>query len=210
MPTDDDQHASTDATQPPLNSDDDGSTAPSVLHPMFTNARLSLPFVYRLIFANMTAFGIGGSMGAYMGAQRAALQFRAENAHRQPNSAKGWYFYHKSKNYRSMYGGVVQGVKFGGPLCAWVTMFVVFEDAVDRLRGRIDALATVAAGLTVAGVFSAWNRLSYGLAVRTAKKGFVVGLGFGLAQDFLRWGKGQSGGVGGLFGLGRRAREETA
>jgi len=34
------------------------------------------------------------------------------------------------------------------------------------------------------------DRLSYGLAVRTAKKGLIIGLGFGLAQDAVRCMKG--------------------
>jgi hypothetical protein len=44
----------------------------------------------------------------------------------------------------------------------WVGMFVVIEEAVDRLRygsGRGgDFLSTVVAGLGVAGGFSAWSK----------------------------------------------------
>ncbi|KAF8543320.1 hypothetical protein BDD12DRAFT_699936, partial [Trichophaea hybrida] len=129
------------------------------------------------------SFLVGTSLGGTLGGHRAALIFRAENTHRQPTTTKGWYFYHKTKNYRTMYGGMVAGVQTGARVAAWVAMFVIFEDAVDRLRGRVDALGTVVAGLGLSGGFSLWHRFGYGLAVRTARKGLVIGLGFGLAQD---------------------------
>lgn len=49
------------------------------------------------------------------------------------------------------------GVKTGARLCSWVTMFVVTEEAVDRLRGRSDFLSTVVAGLSLSGFFSIWS-----------------------------------------------------
>ena len=52
--------------------------------------------------------------------------------------------------------------------------------------------------------------MSYGMAVRTARKGLVIGLGYGIAQDGLRCLKGQSGGVFGYMGLGARRREARA
>ena len=50
--------------------------------------------------------------------------------------------------------------------------------------------------------------LSYGLAVRAARKGLVLGLGFGLAQDALRCVKGERGGVFEYlgFGAGRKVK----
>jgi hypothetical protein len=45
------------------------------------------------------------------------------------------------------------------------------------------------------------------MAVRTAKKGLVIGLGYGIAQDGLRCLKGQRGGVFEYIGLGARRRE---
>lgn len=101
-----------------------------------------------------------------MGGHRASLIFRAENSHRQPTSTKGWYFYHKTKNYHVAYGAVVAGVKHAVRVGAWVAMFVIFEDAVDRLRGRVDALSTVCAGLGGAGVFSLWRGFSPGGGMR--------------------------------------------
>jgi hypothetical protein len=110
-----------------------------------------------LLLLTTTSFVVGGGMGSILGGRRAALIFTAENAHRTPKSQKGWYFYHKTKNYRIMYGGLVEGVRYGARMAGWVAMFCVFEDAVDRLRGRVDAGATVCAGLGTAGAFSLWS-----------------------------------------------------
>jgi hypothetical protein len=45
--------------------------------------------------------------------------------------------------------------------------------------------------------------LSWGLAVRTAKKGLLIGAAFGVAQDLVRLAKGQGGGVFEYVGVGR-------
>lgn len=172
--------------------------------------RLSLPFGVRLLLTTTTSFLFGASLGSYLGAHRSALIFRAENAHRMPRSSKGWYFYHKTKNYRAFKGGIIEGVRNGVRVAAWVSMFVVFEDAVDRLRGpgRVDAAATVCAGLGGAGVFSVWNRFSYGMVVRTAKKGLTIGLAYGIAQDALRCLKREGGGIFEYMGIGKRIKVE--
>ncbi|KAH8151862.1 uncharacterized protein LAJ45_03855 [Morchella importuna] len=52
--------------------------------------------------------------------------------------------------------------------------------------GRKDVVGTVVAGLSVAGFFSVWNRLSYSMAITSAKRGLAFGVVFGLAQDLLR------------------------
>lgn len=92
----------------------------------------------------------------------------------------------------------------------WVALYVVFEDAVDRLRGRVDAGASVLAGLAVAGGVSVWHGLGYGMAVRTAKRGLAVGVGYGLVQDAVRGLKGERPGVWEVFGWkGRRLEEKT-
>lgn len=86
-------------------------------------------------------------------------------------------------------------------------MFVVTEEAVDRLRGRSDFLSTVVAGLSLSGFFSIWSlwsescswvggsadelvidKLSYSMAITNAKRGLAFGLVFGLTQDLLRLG----------------------
>lgn len=122
-----------------------------------SNERLSTIFTGRLLLSNISTFAIGAVLGGALGSRQASLRFRAENAHRFPTSQKGWFFYHKSKNYYTALGGVKMGVKTGARLCSWVTMFVVTEEAVDRLRGRSDFLSTVVAGLSLSGFFSIWS-----------------------------------------------------
>jgi hypothetical protein len=126
-----------------------------------TAPRLSLPFLFRLPVLSTTAFLVGSSLGASLGGHQAGLIFRAENAHRAPTSQKGWYFYHKSKNYRVMWGGIKGGVKMGAKTAGWVVAFTVCEDAVDRLRARVDAVSSVVAGLAGAGAFSLWSRFFF-------------------------------------------------
>lgn len=96
-------------------------------------------------------------MGMAHGSKTTALRFRAENAHRQPTTATGWYLYHKSKNYNVMYGGITQGLKTAGRFGAFVGGFFTVEEAVDRLRGTKDFVSTVVAGLGIAGAFSVWS-----------------------------------------------------
>src|SRR5258708_475959 len=53
----------------------------------------------------------GMALGVYRGGRMAGLRFLAENAHRAPETVKGWYFYNKTKNYRVVYGGLKEGGK---------------------------------------------------------------------------------------------------
>ncbi|CCX08803.1 Similar to hypothetical protein SS1G_12074 [Sclerotinia sclerotiorum 1980]; acc. no. XP_001587045 [Pyronema omphalodes CBS 100304] len=121
---------------------------PSAVYP-----RLGLPFALRLPSLSGVSFLVGLFLGGSLGGHKAALQFRAENTHRAPTTTKGWYFYHKTKNYRVMYGGILGGIKMGGNVAAWVAGFTIMEDAVDRLRGRVDAVNTTVAAMGLAGGF---------------------------------------------------------
>ena len=85
----------------------------------------------------------------------AGLVFRAENAHRFPKSPKGWYLYHKSKNYHKMLGGVKQGLKMAGRLSFLTASFFSAEAVVTFVRGNKDFASTALAGTVVAGGFSA-------------------------------------------------------
>ena len=136
---------------------DDPDAPPRLSEP--TNApRLSLPFHIRLPIASSVSFLTGMALGLSHGSQSAGLRFRAENAHRLPQTPTGWYLYHKSKNYHMMLGGVKEGFKMGGKVSLWAGGFFTVEEAVDRLRGgRRDFFSTVVAGLGVAGGFSLWS-----------------------------------------------------
>jgi hypothetical protein len=120
-------------------------------------ARLSLPYPARLTVATTLSFLVGATLGLSHGAQTAGLRFRAENAHRLPQTSTGWYFYHKSKNYHMAFGGVKEGMKMGIKVSAWVAAFFALEEYWDRIRGEKDFLNTVMSSLSVAGGFSLWS-----------------------------------------------------
>lgn len=162
----------------------------------YPNERLSIPFLIRVPLLLVSSATVGFSLGAAHGGPIAAYRYRAENAHRLPTTQTGWYLYHKSKNYHSILGGVKEGVKLGGVLCGWATIFVCCEEIVDRSRGRIfargdddiapgqrDAASTVVAAMSTAGIYS-WKRgLDKFTAARTAKIALKYSLLYGLIQD---------------------------
>jgi hypothetical protein len=158
------------------------------------NQRLSMQPGTRTNLAFTSAFLVGGMLGFSHGSKTAALRFRAENAHRLPTSQKGWYFYHKSKSYEGVVGGVKEGVKMGLKTAIWVTGFITMEDAVDQWRGaggQRDCFSSLMAGLTTAGLFSLWNRFPVATAARTARMGLKIGLGYGIVQDLFSLAQGR-------------------
>lgn len=104
---------------------------------------------------------IGASLGATKGGQSAQLRFRAEHAHKMPDSTTGWYLYHKSKNYHTMKGGIVEGLKMGLRTSVWSCMALTLESTVDRCRGTSDMFSTIVASLTVAGTFSLFRKSKF-------------------------------------------------
>ncbi|KIW09478.1 uncharacterized protein PV09_00357 [Verruconis gallopava] len=156
--------------------------------------RLGLPLVHRTILGALSGFTVGAILGVSHGAKREGLRFRAENAHRLPTSQKGWYFYHKSKNYVGMLGGLKEGFRMGSKTAIWVVGFIWLEAAADHNRrygGQQDFLNTTTAGIATAALWSAWNRFPAATTVRTGKLGFKVGLTYGLLQDALGYARGR-------------------
>lgn len=173
--------------------------------------RLSIALSDR-ISLSLVLGGISGFLlGSMKGSQDAGFCFRAENAHRLPTSQKGWYFYHKSKNYNMALGGVKEGGKQAIKFSFWAGLYFVLEEAFDRgrayvareiveyrdrrivstreeiglLAGQRDAISSTFAGMGTAGGFSAWTRMPLHTAARNVKMGAAVGLTFGLVQDGL-------------------------
>ena len=128
--------------------------------------RLSMFPSQRILAATTIGFTAGGLSGLFQGSNMAGLRFRAENAHRLPSTATGWYLYHKSKNYHIMLGGIKKGFKEGMRIGSMVGFFILSEDAVDRLRAwyargemkRKDVGSTVVAALGTSAVFSLWSK----------------------------------------------------
>lgn len=192
---------------------DENSTLLKIIHwyKLFdtdTPPRLGIEIKNRLPYTTFAAFSVGMAIGASHGSKKAAFQFRAENAHRFPTTSTGWFLYHKSKNYKSIVGGVKDGMKLGLKLGAGAMAFCLFEETVDYARHyRRDFLSTVIAGLSFSGIYSLLGSspmISISLivrtrlirntstarhdvytAARTTKLGLKLSLAYGLTQDVL-------------------------
>lgn len=191
--------------------------------PVQSPDRLGMRFDQRLLLASFTSFMCGSMLGYTTTARLAALRFRAENAHRLPISQPGWYLYHKSKNYYRNKFGIIAGLKGGAYLSAGTAVFFIVEESMDVFRGtwragrtlsemegvdeleirRIDTgveksrdfLSSAVAGMVTGGLWSVWEQFPMVTAARTIKIGLFAGLGYGLVQDALTWGRGKTGGV---------------
>ncbi|RDA83897.1 hypothetical protein CP532_3368, partial [Ophiocordyceps camponoti-leonardi (nom. inval.)] len=158
--------------------------AASLLPPPELDGRLSMATPTRLLFGSLSSGFVGFSLGAMQGGQMAQLRFRAEHAHKMPDSTTGWYLYHKSKNYHAMQGGIREGLRMGVKTSFWTFLALGLESTVDGCRGASDMFSTMIATLTVAGTFS----LS---PARTARLGLVFGLVYGGIQDVVGLARGR-------------------
>ncbi|KAJ6785226.1 hypothetical protein PWT90_02960 [Aphanocladium album] len=141
--------------QAPLQSTTAVPPAPPELLPASTDAmRLSMLAPTRLLLGSMASTMIGFMLGGFQGGQMAQLRFRAEHAHKMPDTTTGWYFYHKSKNYHAMQGGIREGFRMGAKTGFWSFAALSLETTVDRMRGCSDMLSTIVATVSVAGMFS--------------------------------------------------------
>ncbi|KAF4450943.1 hypothetical protein F53441_6004 [Fusarium austroafricanum] len=135
-----------------------GAMPSDLAFPQDTHPRLSVATPTRLLLGTLSSTLVGFSLGATQGGQMAQLRFRAEHAHKMPDTTTGWYFYHKSKNYHAMQGGIREGFRMGLKTGFWSMLALSLESTVDRYRGASDMFSTTIATLTVAGAFSLWPR----------------------------------------------------
>ncbi|KAJ7228888.1 hypothetical protein GGX14DRAFT_346062 [Mycena pura] len=124
---------------------------------------------------------VGAVIGMNRGARMASLRFLAENAHRTPTTQKGWYYYHKTKNYRvilgALRGAARDGVYLGAVTLGWVGL----EEGLRAAGwGRV---AMSGAGLGTAGIFCGLYRLTW----KVARQTIALGLVGGGSMDLLRW-----------------------
>lgn len=108
--------------------------------------------------ATVLSFVVGWGLGTAQGSKMAGLRFRAEHAHKLPDTTTGWYLYHRSKNYHVASGGLVEGVKMGMRVSFWTTAMLGIEHMFDTYRGTSDLLNTLTSCVTVAGGFSLWSK----------------------------------------------------
>ncbi|KAK9453497.1 hypothetical protein V1511DRAFT_504898 [Dipodascopsis uninucleata] len=159
--------------------------------PRKPSPRLSVPPLFRVLGLTLVTGVVMFPLGFYRGSRTAGLRFLAENSHRLPGTMQGWYFYHKRKNYVVIRDGVVEGLKLSVRFAGFVGCLFSIEATLDWIRGRIDALnTTVAAGLMGAG-YAMFSHLPASQMRSTARTGLKFGLVFGLAQDMIRYMRGE-------------------
>ena len=98
----------------------------------------------------LCASSIGFVSGLLTASQRASLQFLAENAHRQPTTLQGWYFYNKTKNYRVALAGVQGGIRTAARLGGWTAAFVGLKEGCYQVTGWMETQNGAASGLAMA------------------------------------------------------------
>jgi hypothetical protein len=138
---------------------------------------------------HVRVFALSGALaglffGSYLGARTRRLQFLAENAHRLPKTVKGWFYYHRERNYQCLKAGADEGIKqalrFGGLMGTYAAI----ETGVDLYRQKEDWKSTVAAGLVSSVAFS----LANGLSKSSRRRAFMMGIGIsslvGALQDY--------------------------
>lgn len=115
-----------------------------------TQFRLYIPREYYLVPLSTTTAGL--ALGFLRGARLSSLRYLAENAHRAPRTLEEWYFYHKTKNYRVLLGGLKasgrEGVRLGAAGCLWVGI----ERGMEGLGREVGEWREVGAGAGLAGV----------------------------------------------------------
>ncbi|GAA5815387.1 hypothetical protein MFLAVUS_008895 [Mucor flavus] len=140
----------------------------------------------------MTSIGgfWGFSIGAFLGGQQSGLQYLAENAHKLPTTVQGWYFYHKTKNYRMMLGGVKRGIRFAGKTGGLCLLYGSLEAAIDDIRGEADVMNSVTAGVATGTLFSTFTKLTRGSFRYSVLFGAMFGLAAGGLSDLHRYASG--------------------
>jgi hypothetical protein len=108
----------------------------------------------------MTTIGSlwGFGIGAFLGGRQSGLQYLAENAHKLPTTVQGWYFYHKTKNYKMMLGGMKKGMRYAGKTGGLCLLYGSLEAALDGVRQEPDVLNSVAAGVMTGTIFSTLSK----------------------------------------------------
>ena len=113
----------------------------------------------RVLVTAVGGFVAGGFLGLTHGGLMARLRFRAENAHRLPTTTRGWYFYHKTKNYHVLLAGIKAGFRTGGRVGFWTGSFGALVSAVERLRGgNADFVSPTVAGATSGVLFGLFSK----------------------------------------------------
>ncbi|KAK3829173.1 MAG: hypothetical protein J3Q66DRAFT_257555, partial [Benniella sp.] len=116
--------------------------------------RIGLEPMKRITLITASASFWGFVLGGIIGSRQSGMQYLAENAHRLPKNMEGWYFYHKRKNYRMMFGALRKGAVYSAKTGALVGLFEILEASADFYRGGADMFNSMMAGIASGAVFS--------------------------------------------------------
>ncbi|KAF9387962.1 hypothetical protein CPC16_006753 [Podila verticillata] len=144
--------------------------------------RIGLEPLKRITLITASASFWGFILGGVIGSRQSGMQYLAENAHRLPKTTEGWYFYHKKKNYRMIYGALSKGAVYSAKTGIMVALFEALEASADFYRGGADLFNSVAAGLASGGIFSVANKLPR----QSSKHAIMLGAGYGLISGSLQ------------------------
>ncbi|KAF9143471.1 hypothetical protein BGX30_000360 [Mortierella sp. GBA39] len=144
--------------------------------------RIGLEPMKRILLITASASFWGFMLGGVIGSRQSGMQYLAENAHRLPKNMEGWYFYHKKKNYRMIWGALRKGVVYSSKTGAMVGLFEVLEASLDFYRGGADLFNSTVAGIASGGFFSAINKLPR----QSTKHTLMLGAGYGLVSGGLQ------------------------
>ncbi|KAI8872885.1 hypothetical protein GQ42DRAFT_118741 [Ramicandelaber brevisporus] len=153
------------------------------------------------------SLSVGMLSGGIPALQLRGYQYLAENAHQLPRTKRGWFMYHRQKNYEAMMAFFIGGAKSAVRIMLPVLAFEATTTAIDWLRttgasytqieadaakenktsGQVDALGRVMAGAVVGSVFATQTRLTKGSARRVMRLGIGIGLGMGLLEDAIAY-----------------------
>ncbi|KAF9572608.1 hypothetical protein BGW38_008504, partial [Lunasporangiospora selenospora] len=144
--------------------------------------RIGLEPIKRIALITTTASFWGFVLGGVIGSRQSGMQYLAENAHRLPKTMEGWYFYHKRKNYRMLWGALSRGSVYAAKTGALVGLFECLEASLDFYRGGADMFNSTIAGVASGAIFSVINKLPR----QSSKHTLVLGAGYGLASGALQ------------------------
>lgn len=169
---------------------------------MEENEAIHISIPPRLYQVPGTALVVGTVIGAVRGSRKEGLRFLAENAHRAPTTLQGWYFYNKTKNYRKILGGLVEGGRQGLKLSTTALGWVTIEESIRTFGHGLEEGAEVGAGVGTGALFGlvcgyartlpcfvSFFVLADRLGLRTTGQSALLGFFVGLGMAGIRKGK---------------------
>ncbi|KAJ3330749.1 hypothetical protein HDU93_010106 [Gonapodya sp. JEL0774] len=139
-----------------------------------------------------SGFLFGSFLGGFLGARARRLQFLAENAHRLPRTPRGWFMYHRERNYQVAKRAGIVGVSYGAKVAVVCGVFAGVETAIDVARDNEDWISGGLSGLLTGALFASAARLPKTSTLRFLGLSTATGVTVGVSQDLYRYYEGES------------------